>query len=880
VRYSIDQLERNASLDINLHLPKAANIILEDDIRFVESPNISPAPSFLVKVLKLDGSTFQSEYPNEDLIILYGPNSEDARFLDLDERIVIVPADEELILEVNSIILLEREKTGADYYGFLEFLVDNQEKGYLLEHGNQIELSLAEYALPLSFEVIQSEVSNLFSELGKAERSGFYVSDQKRKTNEVNELIEEARGKLQVKQYTNSISDLRIGYLKIISIIEELEGMGDTARTGINLIPTFLAVFTIATAVITFDQRKRKISSSLIYYAIAISIFLVVYPHSGIVDLTTLAGIIALSLLLPFLIMFGVPSILKEKAVYGRPPISRLISVLFSLAKRNVRRKKVRTLLTVTSIATVIFAMTVFTSVTRFQDIFVEAAESSYQFKIDSAYIRNVPEEKDDGSIFHFLPISPEDVAWLREQEGINNLAAKAESLPREEEIGNLIAGERSIKLWGIIGFSDEEGIFTDYEQSILTSGKGVTESDQYSIMISQSAAMTLQISIGSTVNLLENDFTVTGFFSDSTIGNLEEIDSKPFIPSYLEFDQDTGEYVLMPTNPSQVIIMRYEDAIELFKPLGRITVSRVILNTNLSEPEEDEFIKYLLQSREYISYVQRDDSTSLFYLGVGVEWTGLTVLIPIIIAGLNIIVTMINVVQGREKEMALYTTVGLSPSHIAILIIAEGLVMGLLGGGLGYLSGLLSYRLFIIFAIDIAVRPNLEWYWSVGTTLVALLISLLATIKPAMNAMLIAVPSGVRQLKLTQKEKEIRKEKITETYVTRDFRLTFKILQKEKDIFSEHMLGKFEELKSSFTYRIEDLEFEESKTDTGEIMKFKFNYIYGPYESKNELVGFKKEGSDIYELTLRLDPKFGVPEKFIKNNLDFVNEAISEYKS
>jgi hypothetical protein len=92
-------------------------------------------------------------------------------------------------------------------------------------------------------------------------------------------------------------------------------------------------------------------------------------------------------------------------------------------------------------------------------------------------------------------------------------------------------------------------------------------------------------------------------------------------------------------------------------------------------------------------------------------------------------------------------------------------------------------------------------------------------------------------------------------------------------------MLGKFEELKSSFTYRIEDLEFEESKTDTGEIMKFKFNYIYGPYESKNELVGFKKEGSDIYELTLRLDPKFGVPEKFIKNNLDFINEAISEYK-
>jgi len=876
VEFDLSQQENFSNITLYLH--KAATIRLLGDIRYVKSPNIPPAPSFSVRVLVLNGSNFTSRYGMIKPILLYGPNSEDARFLGLDERIVIVPSNKRFKLFVKALVLLEREE-GLERYGFFNFVIDNEGEGYLVEWNQLLEIALPEGALPESFMVVQNELVDLFNDLSQAEREGFYVALQKEKTRNVEEAITEARKSLERKQYTDSISYLRIAYLKIQSIRSELDEIAKTAMMGVSLIPSFLAFFAVSLAFICFDQQKLKLLFSPIYYVIELIAFFFIYPGSHIVDFMSFLKISILSFIAPMAIFFVLPAIWREKPVYGRPPLTRLLPIIFSMGKRNVRRKKMRTLLTLISILITIIAMTAFTSVSRVQDIMVDSFTPQYAYKTDGILVRNILQER-------MLPISEGDIQWLMNRRGILNVAPKAESLPREEEVCRLTYDNKSIIIRGVIGFSKSEKIFTDYEREILLLGKSPTEfnGNLTPIMVSESMSERLDVSQGDivsiTVKTVKVSYTasavISGIFDESSLENLKEIDSRILLPYYLKFDNESGSYTTLACPPSQVIIMKYEDAIKMFKP--RVAVTRIIFNTNMTDEEEDSFLRYLLYSREYVAYRTSNSKYSFYHMGWGIEVSGVTVLIPLIISMCNIAVTMMNVVRGRAKEISSYTALGLNPSHIAILVIAESLVIGLVGGGLGYIGGLFTYQLFILLSLNIAVHPKLEWYWSIGSTCIALVISALASLKPAMNAVLLAVPSGIRKMSLTRKERERREDEIFVLSAQSEYSLPFKFDEKEKDIFVSFVLGKLEELKRGFTIRIEDLRFEEAEDELGNSLRFKFTYVYGIYASKSELIAFKKRGSSTYELKLKYKPISKVPEKFIKNLIQFIRNIMLSY--
>jgi len=54
-------------------------------------------------------------------------------------------------------------------------------------------------------------------------------------------------------------------------------------------------------------------------------------------------------------------------------------------------------------------------------------------------------------------------------------------------------------------------------------------------------------------------------------------------------------------------------------------------------------------------------------------------VLIPSIIAILIVLNTMVGSVMERKREIAVYTSVGLAPPHVASLFIAEALAFGII---------------------------------------------------------------------------------------------------------------------------------------------------------------------------------------------------------
>ncbi|RPI79701.1 MAG: lipoprotein-releasing ABC transporter permease subunit [Desulfobacteraceae bacterium] len=115
-----------------------------------------------------------------------------------------------------------------------------------------------------------------------------------------------------------------------------------------------------------------------------------------------------------------------------------------------------------------------------------------------------------------------------------------------------------------------------------------------------------------------------------------------------------------------------------------------------------------------------------------------------VLVAGLNIINTLVMVVLEKHREIAILRTMGAAKKSIMAIFVLQGLIVGLVGTFLGLLSGLgicasIARFKFIHLPADvyyIATLPvKVDWFEVLLITAASLTISLLATLYPAWRA-------------------------------------------------------------------------------------------------------------------------------------------------
>ena len=130
--------------------------------------------------------------------------------------------------------------------------------------------------------------------------------------------------------------------------------------------------------------------------------------------------------------------------------------------------------------------------------------------------------------------------------------------------------------------------------------------------------------------------------------------------------------------------------------------------------------------------------STSLSGLG--------NLFIPILIAALIVLNTMMGAVYERFREIGIYSAVGLAPNHIAALFMAEAGVFATLGAVLGYLIG----QTLVLTLFDQGLLGGLELNYSslsaISATLIVMATVFLSTLYPAKKAGDMAVPDVTRK--------------------------------------------------------------------------------------------------------------------------------------
>jgi len=124
---------------------------------------------------------------------------------------------------------------------------------------------------------------------------------------------------------------------------------------------------------------------------------------------------------------------------------------------------------------------------------------------------------------------------------------------------------------------------------------------------------------------------------------------------------------------------------------------------------------------------------------------------VPILIAALIVLNTMLGAVYERVREIGIYSAVGLAPVHIAFLFMAEACVYAVLGAVLGYLLGQVTAWTLVQTGWLAGLTLNYSARSTVYATMIVMFVVLASTMYPAIKAGRMAVPDIERKWRLPE---------------------------------------------------------------------------------------------------------------------------------
>ncbi len=240
---------------------------------------------------------------------------------------------------------------------------------------------------------------------------------------------------------------------------------------------------------------------------------------------------------------------------------------------------------------------------------------------------------------------------------------------------------------------------------------------------------------------------------------------------------------------------------------------------------------------------------------------------IPILIASLIVLNTMMGSVYERVKEIAIYSSVGLAPVHIGSLFIAESCVFAILGAIAGYLIGQIIAKIFTTFGILAGLTLNYSSLSAVSSTMVVMAVVLLSTIYPARKAAQMAVPDVTRRWVLPKPEGDIWKFEFPFTISGREILGLYVFFKEYFSSYEEESVGNF------YTQETE-LSMFRHKEENGFMVSF--NSWLAPFDlgvsQKVEMKAIPTGEYGIYEIHLEISRLSGEINTWVRLNRRFLN--------
>ncbi|MFY9943972.1 MAG: ABC transporter permease, partial [Desulfobacterales bacterium] len=429
----------------------------------------------------------------------------------------------------------------------------------------------------------------------------------------------------------------------------------------------------------------------------------------------------------------------------------------FFLGVNNLRRRRLRTVLTCLTLIILTFTIMSFTSVKTNR----QHSRMLYQDRTlyPGILMKNV----------NWQDLPPEALGIIVNQFQDSGLVAPRVWLEDADRTRTpripLRFGDRRYEAQGMIGLASTEPAVTGLDE-VLIGGRWFRQDEEKAVLISERMARELGIGTsppaGTRVLLWGLPFEVTGVFSGERFQGRPDLDGEILTPvtfpsdialemTEVEMDAlESGDEV----RELQGAYQHIPADLTVIVPAGTLLALGGRLKAAALRPAASGDLPALaaqMADRFGLTLFSGEpDGTFIYHASETIRYSGVpNILIPLVISVFIVLNTMIGSVYERKREIGIYTSVGLAPSHVGFLFVAEAMAFAVLSVVLGYLLAQSAAKLFAGTALWAGITVNYSSLAGVAAMLLVILVVLVSVIYPARVAAEIAIPDVNRSWRL-----------------------------------------------------------------------------------------------------------------------------------
>jgi len=358
----------------------------------------------------------------------------------------------------------------------------------------------------------------------------------------------------------------------------------------------------------------------------------------------------------------------------------------------------------------------------------------------------------------------------------------------------------------GVAGFLPEETRALNFG-SILVAGRWFEKPDEPSTVLSSHVAFDLlgftaaDVTSGNAhVRMRGTDLQVVGVVDSARLEQLRDLDEESYTPLDMATKSDFGQGLTSGQFSQNIVEVRKLPHISVESTAlvpydvcrrmgGRITSAAVVFPEGADfEPDLKAFL-----ARVGLTVFMGVEGRVKAYSSIALSSVGEVgnLFVPILIAALIVLNTMMGSVHERAHEIGIYSSVGLAPVHIAALFLAESCVYAVMGAISGYLLGTVAGKLVSLLNLA-GLTLNYSSLAAVFSTVVVMGTVILSTLYPAKMAANMSVPDVTRRWKFPEPTGDVWRFDFPFTVATKGVLGLFVFLDNYFDGYKEESIGSF----------------------------------------------------------------------------------------
>jgi len=450
--------------------------------------------------------------------------------------------------------------------------------------------------------------------------------------------------------------------------------------------------------------------------------------------------------------------------------------VAINLGISNIRKRKMRSTLTAITLILLTFTVLSFTSYSTSLQFYkiVRPNTPSYQ----GALIRNPSWWSLDTLLPDYLTGALGNVAIIAPR-----AMWMADFTSSRVDYENRETGEKSF-ITALMGFSPNEPAITGIDTLLTPGSRWFAPGERDVCILPTEVAARIGLTpdrIGAVVHAMGVSYRVIGFIDTRAWDRMRDLDDERMTP--ITFQQEgtvnTGDFnTLFTMTPGEhldafnTLILPYDHLIEIN---GRLRSVALAPRPDTPEGEERFYgainrltslsggetfyreIEAFLSRLSIAVFVGKEDKVTI-YSSIGVtSVSGLQRLImPILIAALLVLNTMMGAVHERFREIGVYSAVGLAPSHVSALFFAEAFVFATIGVVVGYLLGQAATMTMTALGMMQGLSLNYSSMSAVFSSVIVMAVVMLSAAYPAKKAADMSVQDVSRRWTLPEPDGDL----------------------------------------------------------------------------------------------------------------------------